>query len=345
MPDNIISAIIDGQEYRFWDSIKITRNIATFDTFAFGAPYNPEQSLLKNTFIPLSFKPIEIAIDDELLTTGTILPVNPTLDPSNNAVAISGYAKPGVLNDCSIPFDKYPIEYNNQTLDQIARTIAGFFDLQVVFTEQTGAPFERVAAETGKKPLDFLIELAKQRGFLITNNEAGKLLFQKALSTGKTTTLKQGHTPLISVEPQIDPQQFYSSVTGLAPDVLGVDFESVTINNPFLAGINRPFVYKVDQELSGADLQNAVKWKAGLMFASAIKYRANVQGLRDETGEVWRPNTFINLTAPGAMINKETNFLIETVDLERSSGDSASLGLVLPESYQGKIPGSLPWLV
>ena len=148
----------------------------------------------------------------------------------------------------------------------------------------------------------------------------------------------------MSIEPQIDPQQFYSSVTGLAPDALGIDFESVTINNPFLTNVNRPFVYKVDQDLAGADLQDAVKWKAGLMFASAIKYKVIVQGLRDERGDVWKPNTFINLTAPSVQINKETTFLIKTVDLDRGNGDTTGLNLVLPESYQGKIPSTLPWL-
>jgi len=343
MADNLISALIDGQEFRFWDSIKITRNIDTFDTFAFGAPYDPDNSLLTDVFIPLSYKPIEVTIDDELLITGTILPVNLTLSDSNS-VTISGYATPGVLNDCSIPFDKYPLEFNNQTLEQIGRTLAAFFKIQVVFSEESGAVFERVAIETGKKPLSFLIELAKQRGFLITNNEKGNLLFFKAASTGLTTTLKEGKTPLMSVDSEVEPQQFYSSVTGLGPDAIGADFESVTINNPFLKNVNRPFVYKADQELSGADLQDAVKWKAGLMFASAIKYKVVVQGLRDERDDVWKPNTFINLTAPSVMINKETTFLIKTVDLDRGNGDTTGLNLVLPESYQGKIPSTLPWL-
>lgn len=343
MSENIVSALIDGKEFKFWDSIKITRNIATFDTFAFGAPYDPDNSLLRESFIPLSFKPIEINVDDELLFSGTILAVDPGISDSNS-VSVSGYAKAGVLNDCSVPFDKYPLEYNNQTLEQIAAEIAGFFDLSAIFTEASGAPFERVNLETGKKPLTFLIELAKQRGFLISNNTEGNLYFQKALSSGTTTTLKEGHTPLMSVTPEIDPQKFYSSVTGLAAAPCGFDAESVTINNPLLSGITRPFVYKVSQDLTGADLQKAVKWKAGLMFASAIKYKAGVQGWRDERDDLWKTNTFINLTAPRVMINKETTFLIDNINFDRGDGDTAELSLVLPESRRGEIPATLPWL-
>jgi len=341
---NKVTAKIDNQEFKFWDSIKLSRNIATFDTFAFGAPYEPDNSLLQNSFIPLSFKQIEIFVDDELFTTATILPVDPELS-DNNRIAVSGYALPGILNDCSIPFDKYPLEFNNQTLEQIANTIAGFFDLSVVFTENSGAAFERVAIETNKKPFAFLIELAQQRGFLISNTEKGELKFFKA-STDLTqsTTLIAGKTPLQSVKAQINPQSFYSSVTGLAAAPYGFEAESVTVENPLLSGVNRPFVYKVTQDLTGADLQKAVKWKAGTMFAAALRYSISVQGWRDENGDLWRPNKFINLTAPRAFVNKETTFLIENVNLNRGQSDTAELSLVLPESRRGEIPKTLPWL-
>ncbi len=80
------------------------------------------------------------------------------------------------------------------------------------------------------------------------------------------------------------------------------------------------------------------------MFASAIKYDIDVQGLRNEFGLIWRPNTFLNVFAPKAMIYKDTKLLIESVSLERSDGDKASLKAVLPETYSGEIPSTLPWL-
>ena len=285
-------------------------------------------------------------LNDKLIITGTILPVDPSLDDSNR-VGVSGYALAGVLNDCSIPFDKYPAEYNNQTLEQISKTIAGFFGLSVFFTEPSGAAFDRTALGITDTPLNFLISLAKKKGFLISSRADGGMLFRKARTTitaNKTTTLKEGHTPLLSVSPSINPQDFYSSITGVAPLTVGSQFESATINNPFLTDVLRPHIYEVDEELSGADLQKAVKWKMGLMFAEALKYQVSVQGWRDERGNIWETNTFINLTAPSVMINKETTFIVESVNFNRSDGDTAELSLALPESYSGKIPATLPWL-
>lgn len=343
MSDNLIKIEIDGNELKNWGSISFGRSIGAFDTFEFNAPFEPGESSLRGFFTPVSYKSVKITIDDELFLTGTLLNVQPSLSEANT-VTCSGYSKPGVLNDVSIPFEKYPLEFNNQTLEQISKTLAGYFDINVVFTESSGAVFDRISPNVGAKPLPFLIELVKKRGFLITNNAAGDLVFQKTIESGDETNLKDGHTPLLSVTPQIDPQNFYSSVTGLLPGQPGADLESITVKNPFMQTVNRPFVYSENNDLSPADFKDAVKWKAGLMFGAAIKYNASVQGLRDQFDKIWAPNTFVNLLAPRVMVYNETKFIIESVNLDRGEGDRASLTLVVPESYTGEIPKTLPWI-
>lgn len=341
MPDNIIKLVVGSDEFKFWSSIQITRNIDTFDTFSFDAPFG-ENAGIRDIIKPLQFKPGELFIDDELLSTIVLVNPLPTLG-NDNSITVTGYAKPGVLNDCNVKQPDYPIEYNDQTLEQTAAKLAGFFDVGVQFFESSGAKFEKVKLKTDQTPFNFLVKLARLRGFLISNTKEGKLLFW---GTGNpvSTTLKQGHTPLLSVTPNINPQGYFSEITGLSPGKLGVDteFESVTVDNKNLSE-NRPQVYKLKQHLSGADLQNAVKWKMGLMIANAIGYTIEVQGLRDERGDIWQPNTNINLTAPGAYVNNETTFVIKNLTLAKADSETTTMNLVLPESYSGEIPARLPW--
>lgn len=352
MSENIIKLVVDNDEFKFWSSFEITRNIDTLDTFRFVAPFG-ENSLIKEKIKPLQFKQGQIFVNDELLSTIVLLNPIPNLTSDENTITVDGYAKPGVLNDCSVKFSDYPLEFNNQTLEQIAKKICSFFDIEIEFrgvpasigsfpAPISGATFEKVKLEAGESPLDFLIKLAKDRGFLISNTESGKLLFWKAANNSTSTTLKQGHTPLLSVTPNINPQNYYSEITGLSPIETGKEAESVTVNNPNLS-INRPLVYKLRQKQSGADLQNAVKWKIGLMVANAIQYSISVQGLRDELGNIWQPNTYINLTAPGSYINNETTFIIKSLTITKSDSEITTMNLVLPESYSGEIPKKLPW--
>ncbi len=351
MSDNIIKLVVGSDEFKFWSSIQITRNIDTFDTFSFDAPYG-DDSLIKDIIKPLEFKPGELFIDDELLSTIVLLDPIPTIGV-DNSITVTGYGKPGVLNDCNIKQTDYPIEFNDQTLEQIAKEIAGLFDIDVEFggsplsigsfpAPVSGAPFEKVKLEIDWNPFNFLIKLAKLRGYLISNTKKGKLLFWKAGSSFLSTTLKQGHTPLLSVTPNIKPQGYYSEITGLPPGSTKKEPELATVKNSNLS-VNRPHVYRIDQHLSGADLQDAVKWKMGLMIGNAIGYTINVEGLRDERGQVWEPNTFINLTAPGAYVNNETTFVIKNLTLNKGGSEMTSMDLVLPESYSGEIPSRLPW--
>lgn len=339
MFDNVIKLVVGSDEFKFWSSIEITQNIDTFDTFSFDAPYG-DDSLIKDIIKPLEFKPGELFIDDELLSTIVLVNPVPTIG-NDNSITVAGYAKPGVLNDCNVKQPDYPIEYNDQILEQISKTLAGFFDVDVKFFESSGAPFEKVKLEVGQSPFNFLIKLARLRGFLISNTKEGKLLFW-GTANAVSTTLKQGQTPLLSVTPNINPQEYYSEITGLSPGSNTKKPESVTIQNPLFKG-NRPFVFKLKQQLSGADLQRAVKWRMGLMFANTIKYSAFVQGLRDERGDVWKQNTNINLTAPGAYVNNETTFVIKNLTLAKADDETTTMNLVLPESYSGEIPARLPW--
>jgi prophage tail gpP-like protein len=344
MSDNIIKLVVDNSEFKFWSSFEITQSMSTFDVFSFEAPFE-QNSTIKDVIKPLQFKPGQLFIDDELLSTIVLVDPLPTIGNSKS-ITVSGYAKPGVLNDSSIPFSEYPIEFVDQTLEQIAKTLAGIYGVEVEFlcsgSCRSGEPFSKVKLKVGQPPYSFLIKLAKDRGFLISNTPDGKLLFWKAANNPDVTILKEGHTPLLDVVPNINPQGYYSEITGLGTVAYIKETETVTIDNPLLK-VKRPFVYKTKNKLTGADLQKAVKWKTGLMIAESIKYSITVQGLRDERGNVWKPNTYINLTAPDAYVNNETTFLVDNLTLAKSDSDITTMNLVLPESRNGKIPVRLPW--
>ena len=75
------------------------------------------------------------------------------------------------------------------------------------------------------------------------------------------------------------------------------------------------------------------------------------QKLSDQQLNTWiRPlqikedDNTITLLAPGAMIYSEYEFVIKSVEFSRD-GDSetAVLKLVLPGSFSGEIPETLPW--
>jgi len=342
--ENEVAILIDGNRFRFWDKVRVTRSIDAMDTVEFGAPFEPDAPGFRETFRPFSFKSVVITVGGSPLFTGTMVGVSPVVENSQRVVSVSGYSLPGVLNDCTPPASAFPLEFNDQGLREIATTIAGPFGLSVEFAANQGAVFERVASEPGKKALTFLTELAKQRNLIVSSTSRGALIFWQSVAAGRPVArLSQGSSPVLSVTPFFSPQEYYSHITGLEPVIVGLAGSQFTVKNPRLQGVTRPITFNAPDTLD-ADVKAAVEAKAGRMFGNMASYSLRVSTWRDPNGDLWQPNTTVILRAPGAMIYDEYEFVVRSVEFNRERAvETATVDLVIPGSFNGEVPEVLPW--
>lgn len=342
--DDEVAILIDGDRFRFWDSVRITRSLDAMDTVEFGAPFDHTVAGMREAFRPFSYKTVAITVGGDLLFTGTMVAVNPVIDNAARTVAVSCYSTPGVLNDCTPPASAFPLEFNGQALNDIATAMADPFGLTVDFQGDAGAVFERVASDPGKKVLSFLTELAQQRKLIIASTERGALLIWAPAAVGSPVArLRQGESPVLSVTPTFSPQEYYSHITGIEPVIIGLAGSQYTVKNPRLQGAVRPLTFNA-QDTEGADLKTAVEAKAGRMFGNMVAYSVRVATWRDPNGNLWAPNTTVKLSAPDAMVYGDYEFLIRSVQFERErAAYSATLDLVIPGAFNGEIPGAMPW--
>lgn len=342
--DDEVAILIDGERFRFWDKVRITRAIDSMDTVEFGAPFDADAPDFKETFRPFSFKPVAITVGGSPLFTGTMVGVTPVVGNTQKVISVSGYSLPGVLNDCTPPASAFPLEFNDQGLREIAAAIASPFGVSVEFKADQGAIFERVACEPGKKALSFLADLAKQRNLIMSSSSRGAVVFWQSVSSGRPVArLQQGSAPVLSVTPFFSPQEYYSHITGIEPVIVGLEGSQFTVKNPRLQGVTRPITFKAQDTLN-ADVKGAVEAKAGRMFGNMASYSVRVGTWRDPNGSLWEPNTTVKLLAPEAMVYNEYEFVIRSVEFSRERAvETAILNLVIPGSFSGQTPEALPW--
>jgi prophage tail gpP-like protein len=337
---------INGNKFAFFSDFNLTTEINSLDTFNFTAPFNPDDIIYRDAFRPFSYTKCDVFYGSQLWFSGLLLAPQSQSSTDSKTISLSGYPKCGILNDSCLSISKFPIEFNNQDLQKIANIMISDFGISSDFPDGAGNPFKKVTPEPENKILEFLIELANQRGLLLTNNALGNLVFWKAKTGTLSATFKEGETPFMSCAPTFNPQDFYSHITGIMPAKQGTASEKFTVINNYLAskGITKHYNYTIS-DAEQSDIQTAVKSKAGFMFANSVQYQLTVQGHRNRTGELYQKNTLISVLAPGAMIYNDTKFLIKKASLSRSSdgGDVTILDLVLPESYSGQIPAKLPF--
>lgn len=336
-PDEV-GIIVDGKRFRFWTEVSISRAIDRFDRIAFSTPVETIGDIK-----PLAFQPCTFVVGKKVLFTGTIVDVRPVLTNDKATVLVSGYALPGVLNDCQ-PTADTPLMFKDMTIKEVFSQIAEPFGVPVKFEGEPGDPLKYLAREPSMRALSFISEHARQRGLLVSNTPQGELLIWTAKATGNppVALLRQGESPLVSVQADFDPQNYFSDITGLEPSRF-VEGDNFSLANPKLVGHVRPHVF-LSLDTEGVDTQAQVTAKIGRMFGNVVSYDVEVATWRDPQGELWEPNTTVYLQAPDALVPRRYRFLIRSVAFASSpSGRTATLKLVIPEGFSGEVPIKMPW--
>jgi len=342
-PDEI-SVVIGDNEWRFWSKLTVNLALDAYSTVSLTSPFDPTSAEHRETFRPFTFKPMQVLVGGKPLFTGTMVDVFPTVGEESRTVEVGGYALPGVLADCSAPGSTVPHEWKGVGLRAIAAALLAPFSLELGAFDE-GVVFDKVKLEPGNAIQGFLVELAKQRGLVVNNTSLGAVRFWQSIIQGNPVArLEEGERPLTRITPAFSPQQFFSELTGFTAAKKGVKGDKYRAPNPWLASVVRPFSFQLEDTPPGGG-PAATRAKLGRMFADMAAFTVdNLPTWRDPQGELWTPNTLVNLLAPGAMVYTESELLIRGVTLDATSeARTAALGLVLPGSFSGAAPTVLPW--
>lgn len=342
-----------GKLFAFFSETELTISLDTVDTITLKAPFESARKEFREVFRPFKFQQLRVLCNLEPLFDGTVIDIAPSLDPAAKTVTVTGYSKPGVLHDCNADVLKgaHKLEFKNCDLKTIAEQLCEPFGIEVEFRDfngqpgKPGAPFKKVAIGLEKKIQEFLVPLAKQRNYVMTNSREGRLLFWKSVTESTpVANLVQGVPPFSKIEPTFSPQEYYSDITGFTPSNRRHKGNDFTFANPWLRDVYRPISCKFDDTEKG-DAPVSAQAKAGRMFAAIASWVIDdLPGWRDPQGELWQPNRTITVLAPDSMIYRPTELIIRNVKLRQSAQKEwTSLEVVLPGAFSGEIPKVLPW--
>lgn len=345
MPEAVSISHEDGSRFGEWSEIELQFGIDSYRAASLSGPWDPERKDMRAAFEPLAFPGVTVKVGDELVLTGRVKDVAPSVDAEQSSVGVTIYSTAHELTEICAPPEILPLEFNGLDLKQIAQHLAGSAaGLAVHFDGKPGARFSRARCEPDGEIHPFLVELALQRGFVLSDLASGDLLFRSEGATGAPVARLKGQ-PLGRVSAQFQPERWFSSITGRACKRTGNDGAKYTERNKLFRSIYPRTTTASVGDTGSADVPRATKAMVGRMVASVATYTVeDLPTWRDPSGKLWQPNTTLTLTAPGAMIYQETELLIRNVKLKQTGDEErATLELVLPGSFGGTLPKRLPW--
>lgn len=321
---------VNGLVFTAWKSVQAVKSI---ESVAGGFSFDFAEKL----DLPINHgDECSVTVNGEYLITGYIDQLDISTG-SEKSFKVSGRDKAGDLVDCSI--DGSRVQYDGQTLMQIARAICEPFGIQVRAEADTGKAFPRFAVQTGETAWQALERLARQRGLLLVSDGLGAVVFIQPSTANDGPALVQGAN-VVTASASFDMQARFSRyvVKGQAP---GDDDNYGDATNTIQSvatdpGVKRyrPLVILNEMNTDTKQTGDRALFEASNRAARAAKFTVEVAGwLRGDNGKLWRPNTLVTCDIPDLRLSG--SMLISEV--EYNQGDSGSLvrlTLARPDAYR-----------
>jgi prophage tail gpP-like protein len=346
MPERVAITLEDGSRFGDWSEVEIARGIDSFSAVSLSGPFDHARREVRAALQPLAFPRVAVTIADELVFTGRVKDIVPNVDAGSSSVGVTAYSIAADLAEvCTAP-EFLPLEFNGLNLRQIDYKMAGPAIGEVsIFEGPPGAKFARVRCEPDATIHSFLVDLALQRGFVLSDAPNGALLYRSETRPGLPVARLEGQ-PLARVTASFQPSSWFGRLTGRASKKPGRGGAAFSMYNQLYRPFHpRDFTMRLS-DTESSDVPKAVKAAIGRMVAQVVTYQIDeLPTWRDPSGRLWTPNTTLSVLAPGAMIYRESELLIRQVTLRQTpDGETASLACVLPGTFGGtNLPKVLPW--
>lgn len=339
---------INNKQIDFFNKIKLTLKYASVgSTFSFSTYFDPLNTKQRNLFKPYTYQTVKISDDNnDRLLTGTILSNGFNDSSIKNLVSLGGYSLPGVLEDCRIPIELYPLQSDGKTLKEITQALLKPFNLNLVISrsvaDAANEVYETITANQKQSIKAYLDELASQKNIIISHTDGGSLLFTRAKTNINPVARFVGGMTNVQMGLSTDGQGMHSEITLL--NQIGLDDDNAgeeSIRNPFVSKF-RP---TTKEQTSGNDIDTAQAVRNAL--ASELKnivltIETDRWTWDDEGKEIMKPNNIITVHNHDIHLYRFTRFFVEQVTL---SGDNeketAILKCVIPEVYNSEIPQNI----
>lgn len=367
---------INGKHYLYFNDVSIDTSLdSVASTFGFTAKFDDSNPLHRELFRPLSYHRVEFLGDNNRpISTGTILVNDFNSEAAPSLVTFSGYSLGGVLEDCQIPLELYPLESNNRTLKEISERLLSYFGLKLIIYDEVSKECNQIIAKSVAEPeetiKDYLAKIAAQKNVIVSHDIYGNVIMfrPKTNSPSKGSFYKEN---TVNMRLSVDGQSMHSSISTLrqptkpkkgSTDILSDDYDPLagggddilsddtsiggskkkskillpvdTIYNPLIK-VKRP---KVDK-LSSGDIADTRKG-ANNAIANELKSIALSFELHR-----WEPisiGDIIEVQNPELYLFEKNRWMVSgTIINESGEVRTSSITCVLPETFTGQTPKNI----
>ena len=338
----------ENRQIEFFNNFNFTlQHDSVGSTFSFDFFFDPDNPDHKELACVSHYHECTMEDNGELLLTGFIISQGFEVRENKQLAKFSGYSKPGVLEDCQIPPDIYPLQSDGLTLRQIAEKLIRPFKLKLIVDDSVAARVDKVfpkstASET-QTIKDYLHGLCKQKNIVISHDEKGNLLFTESKTKQAPILefdLSTGSIPGMKFNFDFNGQAMHSHITlQKQASSEGGNAGEYTIRNPYVLVVYRPCVRT---QSSGDDNDTSLAARRELSKElENLKWTIEMDRWHVDE-KIVKPINIFTLISPELYGYVKVRLFIKSINFVGDpSKQTATLNCVLPEVFDNEIPVSI----
>lgn len=257
--------------------------------------------------------------ENRLLLTGRLFAPTKASEAKPTPYNYVGYSLPGILEDCTIPVESYPLQFDNLSLLEITDKLLAPFDLGYSIIgdviDDLNKKYKKESADPETTIKQFINDLASQRNIYLSNDESGQIIFTRYNEKTflPTLYLEEGKPGLKRVYININTQALHSQITVVRQATKeNEDAAEYTIQNPYMESF-RPITRTLNSE-ENFDIDKAAR---NILSSELSNIRFNIS-----TTKYAKPGTTLMLKAPSLNINRSTEIFIEQTVIKGTTSDT-----------------------
>ena len=323
---------VGGQRFYGWKSFSVTRTMESivnrFDVRA--ADIEADRRMLAIT----DGDPVELFLDDDLLLTGYLQDILPDYDDKKHERLFLGDSRTVDLVDSTTAGQ----QFRDQDLLQVATALAKPYGIAVSATVPVGEKFSYLNIDTGQNVWEFLEYAGRMRGLRFIATDTGDMVIDEVGSTVSATTLLLGGN-VLRAKPRFSHRDRHSDYTVVSDQpqtesLMGTDsaFVKGSARDP---RVRRYRPVHILSEFAGdiAQCNAQALWQSKLAYARSQSVVYTVKGWRDDSGNVWTPNTLVPVRDKYAPLN-ERMLIVEVTTSLSAAGRLTELLLMKPDALK-----------
>lgn len=357
-----------------FNNFKFTKRFNSFaSTFSFDFYFDSKDQNTAETVCVSHMHECQIFYNGKLKDTGFILRQAFKDTGKPELATISGYSKPGALDDCDIPFSQYPLETDGLSFKSIISKLLQPFKLNLKVSpaaRRVNEPYvtpelsdnldeemDKTSSESSQNVGSYLSTLAKQKNIVLSHNEKGDVLITSPNTKGTpifnfdltknrdgqltntSPTNDANKIPVMNCELDFNGQGMHTEISVIqqADDEEGSNASGPKSKRNPLIPIGKNTLYRPKTFVMSSGnqftLDQLINYEMGREVRENIKLKIEL-GTVEVNEDLIAPNNTITVVNPEVFLYTKSTWFIESVEASGTpESQTCILNCVLPFGY------------